>query len=127
MIGNFGVLGAQAPGDFQRRRLLIDCIDLDLRADLSRVIHDQPRNVARTRGKIDNAHLRAGQYPPPHEKRNKSVAAEPAIELPKPFEIALQLGRNRLRPIHHFQNGRIEAPLHLIDVGAVHPNRLAGD
>jgi len=40
------------------------------------------------------------------------VAAEPAIELPDPFKIALQLGRNRLRPIHHFQNGRIEAALH---------------
>ena len=40
------------------------------------------------------------------------MAAKPAIELPKPFKIALQLGRNRLRPIHHFQNGRIEAALH---------------
>jgi hypothetical protein len=40
------------------------------------------------------------------------VAAQPAIKLPKPFKIALQLGRNRLRPIHHFQNGRIEAALH---------------
>jgi hypothetical protein len=40
------------------------------------------------------------------------VAAKPAIQLPKPFKIALQLRRNRLRPIHHFQNGRIEASLH---------------
>ena len=83
-----------------------------IRANPSRMIHKQPWNIARTRGEIDNAHLRAGRYPATHEHRNKTVAAEPAIKLPKPFKIALQLGRNRLRPIHHFQNGRVEAPLH---------------
>jgi len=92
--------------------LPIDCINLDLRANPSRVIHEQPRDIARTRGKIDNAHSRAGHYPTPHESRNEMVAAEPAIKLPKPLKITLQLGGNRLRPIHHFQNGRIEASLH---------------
>jgi hypothetical protein len=76
------------------------------------VIHEQSRNITRTGGKIDNAHSRAGRYPAPYESRNKTMAAEPAIKLPKPFKIALQFGRNRLRPIHHFQNGRIEASLH---------------
>jgi hypothetical protein len=93
--------------------LSIDRIDLDLRANPPRVIYEQPRNVARTRGKIDNAYLRAGRYPAPHENRNEAVTAKPAIQLPDPFKIELQLGRNRLRPIHHFQNGRIEASLHL--------------
>jgi hypothetical protein len=92
--------------------LPIDCVDFDLRANPSRVIHEQPRNIARTRGKIDNAHVRAGHYPTPHEDRNQTVATEPAIKLPKPFKIALQFGRNRLWPIHHFQNGRVEAALH---------------
>ena len=31
--------------------------------------------------------------------------------------------RNRLRPIHHFQNGRVEAALHQIKGRAVHTNR----
>ena len=92
MVGNFRVLGAQSPGDIKRRSLPIDCINLDLRANPSRVIHEQPRNIARTRGKIDNALLRAGHYPAPHESRNEMVAAEPAIKLPKPFKIALQFG-----------------------------------
>ena len=112
VVGNFRVIGAQSPGDFKRRSLPIDCVDFDLRANLSRVIHEQPRNIAGTRGKIDNAHLRAGHYPAPHESRNETIAAEPAIKLPKPFKIALQFVRDRLRPIHHFQNGRIEASLH---------------
>jgi hypothetical protein len=94
--------------------LPIDCVDFDLRAHRSRVIYEQSRNITRTRGKIDNAHSRAGRYPPPYESRNETVAAEPAIKLPKPFKIALQFVRNRLRPIHHFQNGRIEASLHLL-------------
>jgi hypothetical protein len=127
MIGNFRVPGAQASGDFQRRSLLIDCIDLDLRVNLSRVTNDQPRNIARTCGKIDNTHSRAGLYPAPYESRNETMAAEPAIQLPKPLKVALQLVRNGLRPIHHFQNGWIEASLHTIEVGAVRPNRLAGD
>jgi hypothetical protein len=67
--------------------------------------------------------LRAGHYPAPHENRNETMTAEPTIKLPKSFKIALQLRRNRLWPIHHFQNGRIEAPLHAIKVGAVRPNR----
>jgi hypothetical protein len=114
MVGNLRVAGAQSPGDVQRCGLPIDRVDFDLRADPSGVIHQQSRNIARTGGKIDDAHLRAGHYPAPRERRNEAVAAEPAIELPDPLKIALQLGRNRLRPIHHFQNGRIEASLHLL-------------
>jgi hypothetical protein len=56
------------------------------------VIHEQPWNIARTSGKIDNAHFRAGHYPTPQKDRNETVAAKPAIKLPKPFKIALQLG-----------------------------------
>src|SRR4051812_8252142 len=52
------------------------------------------------------------------------MTTEPAIELPKPFKVALQLVRNRLRSIHHFQNGRIEASLHLIKGRCGSPNRL---
>src|SRR5215469_9680292 len=95
-----------------------------MRADLSCVIHEQSRNIARTSRKIDKAHPRAGHYPAPHETRGETVAAEPAIKLSEPFKIALQLERNRLGPIHHFKNRRIEAALHQIKVGAVYPNRL---
>src|SRR5262245_59899602 len=98
MVGNFRIPGAQSAGDFKRRRLLIDCIDLDLRADPSRIIREQPRDIARTSGKIDNAHSIAGHYPAAHESRHETVATEPAIELSDSFKIALQLGRNRLRP-----------------------------
>src|SRR5262249_43914908 len=111
MVGNFRVLDAQPPGDFQRRSLPIDCVYFDLHANPSRVINNQPRNITRTRGKSDNAHLRAGHYPAKHESRNKTIATEPAIKLPKSFKISLQFGRDRLRTIHHFQYSRIEAAL----------------
>src|SRR3954471_19027599 len=52
------------------------------------------------------------------------MTTEPAIELAKPFKVAPQLVRNRLRSIHHFQNGRIEASLHLIKGRCGSPNRL---
>ena len=71
MIGNFRIIGAQAPGDFQCGRLLIDCIDRDLRANPSSEIDEQPRNIARTGGEIDNSHLRAGHYPAPHESETR--------------------------------------------------------
>ena len=53
MVGNFRVTGAQTPGDFQHRSLPINCVDSDLRANPSRVIHEQPRNIPRTCGKIE--------------------------------------------------------------------------
>src|SRR5438874_1807554 len=111
-IVNFRIATAQFPGNLQCRRLSIEGVDLDLRANSASVIRYQSRNVAGPGGKIDNTGASVRLDPAAHEIQNKTMAAEPAVKLPKAFQIALQLSRNRLRPIHHFQYGRIEASLH---------------
>src|SRR5205085_8785587 len=87
-------------------------------ANLASIIDNQPRNVARASGEIDHAHSCAGLEPASHETQHKTITAEPAIKLPKTFQVALQFRGDRLRPIHHFEDSRIEASLHEIMVGS---------
>ena len=97
---NFRVINAEFSRDFERGCLLIQRVKLNFRANLARVIDNQSRDVARAGGKIDNAQLIARFNPTANEAQNNRVTAEIAIELPQIFQIALQLGGNRLRPIH---------------------------
>ena len=104
VTGNFRVAGAQLPGDFQGRGLSINSIDLDpARQSFERnrqSIAEYRRNLAaRSTMRVGAPRLN----PTAHKAQNKTIAAEPAIELPDTFQVALQLGRNRLRPIHHFK------------------------
>src|SRR5438105_9083449 len=110
--GDFRITGTEFLCDLKRGRLSIQRIDAQLSANLAPVLRDQSRNIARAGGKIDNAQARAGFDPTAEKKRDQCVTSEPAIELPDVFEIALQFGRNRLRPIHQFELSRIKSPLH---------------
>src|SRR5207247_4391763 len=107
-IGNFLVTSTQCPRNLQCSRLSVQGPDLNFRTNFSCIIDNQSRNIARSGSKIDNAHTSIRGDPAAHKVKNKAITAEPAIELPNVFQVALQLGRNRLRPIHHFQNSWIK-------------------
>src|SRR5206468_3938239 len=77
--GNFRMITTQLSRDFECGWLAIQCIDLDRRADFSRNIDNQSRNVARAGGKIDNAHVTARFNPAMQKMQKKAMAAEEPI------------------------------------------------
>ena len=97
---NFRVIDAQFYCYFQRGGLSIKRIDLNFCADLSRKIDNQSRNVARARGKIDNAQAVARSNPATDEPENNRMTPKVMVQLSEIPEIALQFGRDRLRSIH---------------------------
>src|SRR6266481_3271121 len=80
-----------------------------MRADRSRKIDNQPRDIARRGAQIENPPLSAGLEPFPHEIQNETITAKPSVQLPDPLEVAFQFGRNGLGSVHHFQHGWIES------------------
>src|ERR1700757_5040562 len=88
MVPNFRVIGAQSPGDFQCSRLAIEGINLYLSVNFARITDDQTRDVTGARCQIDHAQFVGWPDPTAHETQNKTIASEPAIELPNTFQIS---------------------------------------
>ena len=109
---NFWIVSAQALRNFQGGLLLVDRLHHDLRADFSGIAKDKARNIARAGPQIEDPHLRAGLDPASEEMPDERIAPKVAIELAQVMQIAHQLGRHWLRPVHPFWLGRIKLTLH---------------
>src|SRR2546423_9635537 len=83
------------------------------------MIDDEPGNVSRSGGEIGNSSGLARFDPKFHKSPNEFITAEKSIQPSQIFQIALKLTRDRLRPIHQFRYGRIEASLHRSTIVAV--------
>src|SRR5262249_33977201 len=81
-VGNLRIVGAQLSRDFQCGRLPIQRIDFYFRADTSRIIDNQSRDIARSRRHIKNAKFIGRSNPPANKPQYKPITTEPAIQLP---------------------------------------------
>ena len=106
------IVRAKTTRDFQRGVLLIDRFHRDGRADFSGVIDNEARDIARAGRQIKHPELRPRLDPASQKIRDERMASKVAIKLAQVAQIAHQLGRYRLRPIHQFRLGRIELPFH---------------
>src|SRR5256885_17187874 len=88
------------------------------------MIDDEPGNVSRSGGEISNSSGLARFEPTFHKLPNEFITAEKSIQLSQIFQIPLKLTRDRLRPIHQFRYGRIEASLHRSTIVAGCDRRL---
>src|SRR5439155_23719550 len=77
---DLGVIAAQLSSNFNGRCLLIDGVDVNGNILSSRIINNQPRDVARPGGDVQNARLPVRLEPALQEISHQAVAAEPAIE-----------------------------------------------
>src|SRR5689334_21304518 len=87
---NVWIVDTQSLRDLERSELLIESVNPNIRADFSRVISNQSRNIARAGSKIQNPECRSGLDPAAEKKGDQPIATKPAVELPKIPKITVE-------------------------------------
>ena len=111
MVTDLGEARAQVSRDLDRRRLKIYRVDFHLSAGLAGKRNDEPGNITRAGGQIENAQLVARPNPALKEIADQPIAAEVTIERPQIAQVGQELRRDRLRPIHPLRIRWIEPAL----------------